>query len=186
MTEEKITKIRKTPEKKVVETKLTKIVVKTKKAESHASKGLIAVVRIDGEVKVKSEIASTLDRLRLRRKYSCVLINSENKGLMGMLWKVRHAVAYGPIENETLVKLLNARAKVIKSTSPVENSKTAKVNYEEAAKEIITGKKLEDFKLKPFFRLHPPRKGIKSKLQYPKGVLGNNKNDINKLIERML
>ena len=42
------------------------------------------------------------------------------------------------------------------------------------------------FKLKGFFRLHPPRKGINSKLQYPKGVLGDNKKDINKLIERML
>jgi hypothetical protein len=40
--------------------------------------------------------------------------------------------------------------------------------------------------LKGFFRLHPPRKGIKSKLQYPKGVLGDNKESINKLIERML
>jgi hypothetical protein len=40
--------------------------------------------------------------------------------------------------------------------------------------------------IKPFFRLHPPRKGINSKIQYPKGVLGNNKEDINKLIERML
>jgi hypothetical protein len=50
----------------------------------------------------------------------------------------------------------------------------------------MEGKKLADFKLKGFFRLHPPRKGIDSKLQYPKGVLGNNKKDINKLIERML
>jgi large subunit ribosomal protein L30 len=182
MTEEKITKTRKTPEKKVVKTptEIKPIVAKTKKAESQASKGLIAVVRIDGEVKVKSEIASTLDRLRLRRKYSCVLINSDNKGLMGMLWKVRHAVAYGPVENETLVKLLTARAQKIA------NSDSKKTNYEEAASGLTTGKKLEDFGFKPFFRLHPPRKGIKSKLQYPKGVLGNNKSDINKLIVRML
>lgn len=186
MAEEKIKKTRKTPEKKIVETgissipKITensKIVVKTKKAESQASKGLIAVVRIDGEVKVKPEIANALYRLRLRRKYSCVLINSENKGLMGMLWKVRHAVAYGPMENTTLVKLLNARGQKIDNK---------KLDSEEAAKGLISGKDLEDFGLKPFFRLHPPRKGIKSKLQYPKGVLGNNKNDINKLIERML
>jgi len=187
MTEEKIIKTRKTPEKKVVKTptEIKPIVAKTKKAESQASKGLIAVVRIDGEVKVKSEIASTLDRLRLRRKYSCVLINSDNKGLMGMLWKVRHAVAYGPVENETLVKLLTARAQKIKSPQ-AESSKSTKTDYDEAASGLIAGKKLEDFGFKPFFRLHPPRKGIKSKLQYPKGVLGNNKSDINKLIERML
>ena len=40
--------------------------------------------------------------------------------------------------------------------------------------------------LKPFFRLHPPRGGIKSKIHFPKGVLGNNKEKINDLVERML
>ncbi len=41
-------------------------------------------------------------------------------------------------------------------------------------------------KTKNFFRLHPPRKGINAKLHFPKGVLGNNKEKINELIERML
>ncbi len=74
-----------------------------------------------------------------------------------MLKKVKFYVAYGPLSKDTHDKLVKAR-----------------------------GKKGADGKLKPFFRLHPPRKGIKSKIQYPKGVLGNNKADINKLIERML
>jgi len=39
-----------------------------------------------------------------------------------------------------------------------------------------------------FFRLHPPRGGIDSKMQFgvKKGVLGDNGKDINKLIVRML
>ncbi|HTY43953.1 MAG TPA: uL30 family ribosomal protein [Patescibacteria group bacterium] len=42
-------------------------------------------------------------------------------------------------------------------------------------------------KIKNVFRLHPPRGGVKStKMHYPKGVLGNNHEDINKLIVRML
>ena len=41
-------------------------------------------------------------------------------------------------------------------------------------------------KIKNFFRLHPPRKGIKSKVHYPKGALGNHKDKINELLERML
>jgi large subunit ribosomal protein L30 len=42
--------------------------------------------------------------------------------------------------------------------------------------------------IKPFFRLHPPRGGIDSAKHFgiKKGVLGNNKESINKLIERML
>lgn len=186
MEEEKI-KIRK-PRKTVAKTEIKANIVRTgsdlkksegqtQKSQSAASKGLIAVVRIHGEVKVKPEIVNTLYRLRLRRKYTCVLINSSNKGLMGMLWRVRQSVAYGDIDKELLIKLLNARG---------QKTNGKKLNAEEAASELINGKKLEELGIKPFFRLHPPRKGINSKLQYPQGVLGNNKNDINKLIERML
>jgi len=115
----------------------------------------IAIIRIAGMVKVSKDIVGTLHRLRLRRKYSCVVVKP-TKSILGMLKKVKYYVAYGEIDKETFDKLVKARGKMV------------------------------DGKLKPFFRLHPPRKGIKSKLQYPKGVLGNNKKDINKLIERML
>ncbi len=123
--------------------------------EEQVSDKKIAIIRISGMVKVSRDIEDTLYKLRLRRKYSCVVVNL-NKSLKGMLDKVKYYVAYGEIDKETYDKLVKARGK--------------KVNG----------------KLKPFFRLHPPRKGIKSKLQYPKGVLGDNKKDINKLIERML
>ena len=106
-------------------------------------------------VKVSKDIEDTLYRLRLRKKYACVVVKP-TKEILGMLKQVKYYVAYGEIDKETYDKLVKARGK--------------KVNG----------------KLKPFFSLHPPRKGIKSKLQYPKGVLGNNKKDINKLIERML
>jgi large subunit ribosomal protein L30 len=119
----------------------------------------IAVIRIKGMVKVKQPIVETLYRLKLRRKYVCVLIDEKNKELMGMVKKVRDFVAYGPISAEMEKKLIEAR-----------------------------GKKDAEGQVKPFFRLHPPRGGIDSKVHYPKGkgVLGDNKDDINKLIERML
>jgi len=117
----------------------------------------IAIIRISGMVNVRAPIAETLDRLKLRRKYVCVLIDEKNPELMGMVRKVKDFIAFGPISKEMEKKLIEAR-----------------------------GKKDVEGNLKPFFRLHPPRKGINSKLQYPKGVLGNNKDGINKLIERML
>lgn len=46
-------------------------------------------------------------------------------------------------------------------------------------------KKARD-KGKKYFALNPARGGIKTKLHFPKGVLGNNGEAINKLIERML
>ena len=117
----------------------------------------IAIIRISGMVKVPKDIENALYRLKLRRKYSCVVIKINSPSLKGLLEKVKYYVAYGEISKEMHDKLIKER-----------------------------GEKDQEGKLKPFFRLHPPRKGIKSKLQYPKGVLGNNKKDINKLIERML
>jgi large subunit ribosomal protein L30 len=161
--------------------KMTKTEAVGTKVENKNDKGseskLLAVVRIKGEVKVKPDVKDTLYRLRLRRKYSCVLINPENKNFNGMIYVIKHSVAYGEISEDILAKLIEARGKKI------DNSKfdSAKV-----AKELIQGKKLSELGFKPFFRLHPPRKGINSKLQYPKGVLGNNHEGINKLIERML
>jgi len=162
-----------------MEEKIKKTTKKTEKkdvSKSSASGNIIAVIRIDGEVKVKPKTAETLDRLRLRRKYSCILVNGSNKSLMGMLEVTKHHVAYGPIERDILEKLIKARGKKI----------NGKFNSGDVSDEIINGKSLEELGLKPFFRLHPPRGGIKSKLNYPKGVLGNNKSDINKLVERML
>lgn len=150
--------------------------IKIKKEKS--SKGtILAVVRIAGEVKVKPQVKCTLDKLRLRRKYSCILIDSSNKSLFGMLNKVKFSVAFGPINTESLSALINARGKKIDGK---------KFNPDDIAMEIINGKKLDELGFKPFFRLHPPRGGIDSKIQYPKGILGNNKEDINKLVMRML
>ena len=141
---------------------------------------LLVVIRISGMVKVKSDISETLNRLRLRRKYACVLIDSRNKNLIGMLKKVKYYISYGEIDKDVLEKLIKER-----SESGEGRKKEVKINVKEVVSGLIKGKKLMDFGLKPFFRLHPPRKGIKSKLQYPKGVLGNNKK-INDLIGRML
>jgi large subunit ribosomal protein L30 len=94
-----------------------------------------------------------------------------------MLDKVKFSVAFGSINTESLSALIKTRGKKIDGK---------KFNPDDIAMEIINGKKLDELGFKPFFRLHPPRGGIDSKIQYPKGVLGNNKEDINKLVMRML
>jgi len=116
----------------------------------------LAIIRIRGQVGLKTEIAETLFRLRLRRKYICVLLEPTKENL-GMIKKLRDFVAFGEINEETKKELIKLR-----------------------------GKKDKEGNLKPFFRLHPPRKGINSKFHFPKGVLGDNKDKINELIRRML
>ena len=122
---------------------------------------MIAIIRISGAVKLDHKIKETFERLGLKRKYSCVVFNELNEIEKGMLLKVKDHVAYGDLEEETFKKLLEVRG------SKEDKTKTKK---------------------KYLFRLHPPRKGIDSKKHFGvnKGVLGNNKEEINKLIERML
>ncbi|MEK6859989.1 MAG: uL30 family ribosomal protein [Nanoarchaeota archaeon] len=169
---------------KTIRKKTESVETKEKKVDSK----LLAVIRIAGQVKIKPGVRNTLYRLRLRKKYVCVLINPDNAGLMGMLLNVKYHVAYGEISSETLSKLLLNRAMPDWSQKEKAEKIMKKLEKQsnEIAEELMRGKDLEEFGIKPFFRLHPPRGGIKSKLQYPKGVLCNNKSDINKLIERML
>ena len=156
------------------------MVEQTNKQNNETPK-MVAIIRIAGMVKVRKDVAETLDRLRLRRKYACVVVDANNINVAGMLKRVKQYIAFGEIDVKTLEKLVKERAESIEG-----RKKKIEVNASEVAKGLLAGKKLKDFKLKGFFRLHPPRKGIDSKIQYPKGVLGNNKKDINKLIERML
>ena len=120
---------------------------------------MICVVRIRGQVGLNKEIVETLYRLRLRRKYSCVVIKKPSKEQLGMIKNVRDFVAFGEITEDFYNKIVKER-----------------------------GLKDKDGKLKPFFRLHPPRGGLDTKKHFgvKKGVLGDNKDQIVKLVERML
>lgn len=142
---------------------------------------MIAVIRISGMVDVVADVENALYRLRLRRKYACVVVR-ESPEIKGVLKKVRNFVAYGKIDEKTFAELVKKRGQSLKG-------KKEKVDAEKIVKAFIESKtkeKIEKFGIKPFFRLHPPRGGIKSKLHYPKGVLGDHGEKICELIRRML
>jgi len=138
---------------------------------------MILVIRISGAVDLSSRVEETLFRMRLRRKYSAVLVKPSVENLK-LLRKMRDFVAFGEITPENLIKLIEKRAKPISSKDKIDALKIVKE---------LEKKKLSDLGVKPFFRLHPPRGGIESKKHFGvgKGVLGDNKADINKLLERM-
>jgi large subunit ribosomal protein L30 len=143
-------------------------------------KKITAIIRISGEVGLKKSIKETLERLRIRRKYSCIII-IPSKEQLGMIKKVKDFVAFGEINEETLKELIEKRGSLL-------DKKKAKPKTEDIIKGIKENKKLQDFNLKPFVRLHSPRKGIESKKHFGvrKGILGNHKKKINDLIRRML
>ena len=138
---------------------------------------MIVIIRISGIVNRKEEIENTLNRLKLKRKYSCVVLDKTEE-INGMIKKVRSNVAYGEINEKTLEELVEKRGK------PLTNSK--KIDAKKIVKEILDKKTMKGLEIKQFFRLHPPRKGINTKQHFPKGVLGDNKDKINDLILRML
>lgn len=138
---------------------------------------MILIIRIAGLVEINQDIQEALFRLRMRRKYSAVLMK-ETPANLALLQKIRNFVAYGKVDSETLAQLL------LKRGVPVGNKKLDLLK----ASDELEKKSLEELGFKPFFRLHPPRGGIDSKLHFgvKKGVLGDNKEKINDLVRRML
>lgn len=139
----------------------------------------IAIIRIRGNVNLRKEIKDTFSLLRLYRKNFCIVIEN-NPSLIGMANKVKDYVTYGEIDDETYKLLIEKRGEEFKGR---EKDSKGKIEYKKFV--LINGKKL-----KPFFRLSPPRggferKGIKVSFK-AKGALGYRADKINDLIKRMV
>lgn len=141
----------------------------------------LAVLRIRGRRKLRPQACRTLELLRLERPNHCVLMDDspQNKG---MLEVVKDYVAYGPVDEETIYRLLHKRGrkgrKMLRTTLKEEELK-------KTAKEIFSGKKTKEH-ANPVFRLRPPSKGYKNiKMAYPMGDLGK-RDDMDSLLRRMM
>jgi len=139
---------------------------------------MILVIRISGHVEMPKDAEETLFRLRLRKKYSAILMREDEK-TQNFLQIIRNFVAYGKIEPRVLEDLISKRGK-----SKDKKAKT-RIDIKNTA-EIIEKEGIAKAEILPFFRLHPPIKGINSKAHFPKGVLGDNGDKINDLVRRML
>ena len=144
---------------------------------------MIAAIRIRGLVGKTKDVNNTFQRLRLRKKHVLVLL-PEKPETLGMLKKVKDFITYGEIDKVTLKQLLEKRARL-------EGDKKAENVDDAFVSNLFEGKaKLQDKKIKPFFRLQPPKKGfgaggIKKSVK-EKGALGYRGKDINVLIKKML
>ena len=152
---------------------------------------MLAVVRIRGKVNVRGEIEDTLKMLRLNRVNHCVLV-PETSGYIGMLRKASGWVTWGNIDEKTAIKLFQERG-MLTGNRKLDDKNLKKAtkydNIDKFVKDLFKGKaKFKDYpELKSVFRLNPPRKGYKSiRLTYPKGDLGDRKEKMNELRERMV
>lgn len=140
----------------------------------------IAVILVRGRIDLDQGMLSTLDMLKLQRKNYCVIIK-DTPVMRGMIQKVKDYVTFGTIDEETYKLLVDKKGEEYKGRT---QDTKGKIDYSSRYIEV-NGKKL-----KPYFRLNPPkkgfgRKGIKKPFKLG-GALGDRKEKINDLIQRML
>jgi len=152
----------------------------------------LALIRLRSGIRARGEVRDTLAMLRLHRINHLVLVD-DTPSYKGMVQKVKDYITWGEIDKETLVKLLRKRGRLI-GNKPITDEYVKEklgMTIEEFAEKVVNGEmKLTDLpNIKPVFRLHPPRGGLKgSKKRSFKegGALGYRGEKINELIERML
>ena len=71
---------------------------------------MILVLRIAGRVKNRAKDNETLRRLKMGRKFACVLVDEGDVVRMGMVRSVSHMVAYGSVSDE-FVESMKGRLK---------------------------------------------------------------------------
>ena len=130
----------------------------------------LAVIRIRGMWGIKPKIKTTMEKLNLTRVNHCVIIN-DAPTYIGMLKICKDYVAYGPISNKMIEKLITKRARKA-GNKKLEKEENEKVP--DFVERFVQEKAdIKNLGIKPVFRLKPPKKGYKSiKKAYPRGALG--------------
>ena len=150
---------------------------------------MFAIVRLRGEVNLRPEIKDTLAMLHIHRVNHCVVVK-EDPHYRGMIQKVKDYVAWGKIDDSTLAMLLERRGRLSANRRLTEQylkENTPYSSFKELAKAINSGSaSLKDLQIKPIFRLHPARKGLRTtKKTVQQGVDLGFHPDLTDLIKRM-
>ncbi len=150
---------------------------------------MFAIVRLRGEVNLRPEVKDTLEMLRIHRVNHCVVV-AEDSHYRGMIQKVKDYVAWGKIDDDTLALILERRGRLSgnrRLTDQFLREKTSYRTFKELASAVNSGSaSLKDLGIKPIFRLHPARKGLRTtkKTAQQGGDMGF-RQDLADLIKRM-
>lgn len=149
------------------------------------------VVRIKGRVDVPHWAKTTLELLKLEKKFRATIIPAKENTL-GMLNKVKQYVSWQEIDSALTKELIDKKARVsgYKKITDADIKKIGFKTIDELAASLTEGKtsmsKLKP--MKPWFALSPPKYGFKksTKRMYgEKGVLGQNK-ELGNLVRNMM
>ena len=151
----------------------------------------ILAIRIRGQINVPNRIKDTLKMLRIDRNNYASLLD-DRPDYKGMLQKAKDYITWGEPSEKTIKLILNKRAE-IPGRKKLDETTVKALGFdsiEALAKALhkceIDINKIEG--LKPFFRMHPPKKGFKRSVKRPynsKGELGYRGDAINELVKKM-
>ena len=156
------------------------------------TKKCLAAIRIRGSVGIDKEREYAFKLMHLTRKNHAILIENTSSNL-GSIYKIKDYITWGEVTPETISLLLEKRGmleggKKLTETYVKENLGYSSINELSQAINDSKTKMTALHKLKPVFRLHPPRKGFRGSVRkpYPVGVLGYRGEAINQLITKMI
>jgi large subunit ribosomal protein L30 len=159
---------------------------------SEAEKVILAI-RVRGQVRVRPQIADTLDKLLLGRLHQARVFKV-TPSLEGMIDKAKDYIAWGEVTEDVVTELLSKRGRLpgnnrLTDIYVKKNSKHSSIKA--LAKAIAAGSAdVRDVEgLKPIFRLTPPSRGFKGKKKLGVGmggITGYRGEEINNLARRMI
>lgn len=152
----------------------------------------MVAIRVRGVSDISQEIRDTLKVLHLNRNCHATLID-DRPSYLGMLHKVKNYVTWGEISKENIALLLEKRGRLV-GDNKLTDEYAQELGYKslENLSEATFKVEVEYShlpKVKPIFRLHPPKKGFKGKVKRSYaagGVAGYRGEAINDLIKRMV
>jgi large subunit ribosomal protein L30 len=151
----------------------------------------LAVVRLRGSVGMSRELRHVFRLIHLNRKNHATLVENTPER-RGMILKVKDYVTWGEVTPETIATLLRRRGMLAGHERLTDQHVRERLGYEsmETLAAALHASTADLWKLdgvKPLFRLHPPRKGLRGSIRrpYPEGPLGYRGSAINDLLTRM-
>ena len=149
------------------------------------------VVRIKGQADVPYWANTTLNLLKLEKKYRATILPIK-ENTAGMLKKIQHYISWQEIDTKTTKELLDKKGRRTgyKKITAEDISKAGFKTIDDLASSLSEGKtSMTKIKpLKPWFALSPPKHGFKRSTKHlygQKGILGHNK-ELTTLVRRMM
>jgi large subunit ribosomal protein L30 len=149
------------------------------------------VVRMSGQINVPYWAKTTLQLLKLDKKFRATIIPAKENTL-GMLDRIKHYISWQEVSADIAKELFSkkGRKEGYKKISNEDLTKLGFKSIDELASSVSEGKlsmnKLKP--IKPWFALAPPKRGFKRstrKTYGEGGILGKNK-DLIELVRKMI